>query len=203
MKSIDCADEMSKVPFIRPHLSLLMLLVVYALSLQFGRAQSIPEVTLFPVEHPDVNVTLLWMDEDGLLADVKRGDWTGSEIPALDGVTYYGWYQLDSIVVSSSAATSEESTSIWGMVGFFLGMLGGGALGYSVNSENGYTIVLGAVLGAALLGFIGADLSRSSELDGTYYPTRKATHETLRRICCFPDELPGALRKKLPPSETQ
>ena len=192
---------MSKVPFIRPHLSLLMLLVVFALSLQFGHAQCGPDVTLFPVQHPDVNVTLLWMDENGLLVDVNSGDWTGSELPPLDGVTYYGWYQLDSIIVSSSASTSEESTSIWGMVGFFLGMLGGGALGYSVNSENGYTIVLGALLGAAFLGFIGADLSQPSELDGMYDPTQKSTRETLRRLCCFPDELPDALRNMLPPSE--
>jgi hypothetical protein len=185
------------------HLTALMLFL-FVSPLQFGHAQSVPEVELHARGGAVVHVAPLHVDEEGIFVDRFCGDWSSNSIPVLDGVLYLEWHQVDSVIIPAEIETAPYILAlIKGFLWSVPATLVGGFIGEKVcgtgKEARDCIMATGVTIGAA--GFIAGAIynwpDAEEYTDKICRPSNHCDREMLRKLCVYPDTLPAALRDLL------
>jgi hypothetical protein len=137
-----------------------------------------------------LNAILLSVDDDGILVDRFCGDWGSNSIPALDGVLYFQWRQVDSVVLHApTAVTPFLLALIKGFLWMIPSVLVGGAVGVEVcgQGRDDRDCVSSVATVAGSIGFLVGTIfnwpDTDQNVDRAYHPFNHDERAKLRVLC--------------------
>jgi len=166
-------------------------------------AQPVPEVVLHAKGGSTSQAVLLHMDDDGVFVDLLCNEWDTEQFPDLAVVRYFRSAVLDSIVVPGEAGATFGEVVLGALYGALGGMLLAATLavtfeGPKKDSDTPAVAAQLGLIGGSILGvyFVSSWNAGSDAHDRSYVISDSDDRLELRRLCVYPDELPGELRAR-------
>ena len=181
-------------------------LIYLMFPLQFGYAQSPPEVSVHFQGGFTSNAVLLYVNDSGVLIDVGCEYWDDRHLPSsLENVRFFSHSLIDSVVIPGKSGMPRGRTLIGGIFGFFAGFLTGALIAGLDNPKEvtGPSPLTGLLLGmggGTVLGiYLASSIPHDPDIPSvSCNPADRHSREKLRGLCVYPVELPDALGARVP-----